>query len=261
MIGDLHGTNIRFGNAGSLLIDDNKVYCAPGGVDTNLVALDRLDGKLIWKSKAMGDSAAYCSPDLICHNNRKIITTLTIHHLIGLDATTGELLWKQIMDRPGDIDCNVPLYHDGFLYCNDRGGNGFSKFELTAGGDSIKEIWRNFKAGNVQSGFIRIGDFLYGSRYRPARFESIQAATGKVADSLKFGVGSVIFADGLLYCYGEDGYMRLIRPDNGKMALVSSFKIKDGSREHFAHPAINDGVLYIRHGNALMAYDIRKKKP
>ena len=70
----------------------------------------------------------------------------------------------------------------------------------------------------------------------------------------------MIFADRMLYCYGEDGTMGLIRPDSGKLTLVSSFKIVDGSREHFAHPAIGDGVLYVRHGNALMAYDIRKKK-
>ena len=260
LVGDLHGINIRFGHTESLLIDGDKVYCSPGGTDTNVVALNRFDGTLIWKSKAMGDSAAYCSPVVFQHNGRKILSTLTIHHLIGLDAENGALLWNQPMERPGDIHCNIPLYHEGALYCNDRGGNGMLKFVLSPGGDSITEIWRNFKAGNVQSGFIRLGDFLYGSRYRPARFESNRTDNGKTADSLKFAVGSVIFADRMLYCYGEDGTMGLIRPDSGKLTLVSSFKIVDGSREHFAHPAIGDGVLYVRHGNALMAYDIRKKK-
>jgi outer membrane protein assembly factor BamB len=53
--------------------------------------------------------------------------------------------------------------------------------------------------------------------------------------------------------------MGLISPNNGKPEVVSSFKISDGTKEHFAHPVIFDGVLYIRHGTILLAYDIRKK--
>ncbi|MEI7980483.1 MAG: PQQ-binding-like beta-propeller repeat protein [Bacteroidota bacterium] len=261
MVNDLHGINVRFGYAESLLVDNDYLYCSPGGADTNIVALNRFDGKLLWKSKAAGDSASYCSPSLITHNGRKILATLTIHHFIGLDAKTGELLWSLPNERTGDIHCNAPLYQDGFLYYNDRAGNGFVKFELAPDSKTLKEVWRNFKAGNVQSGFIKIDDFFYGSRYRPARFECLDATTGQVADSLKFPVGSTIFADGLLYCYGEDGNMGLIRPGKGKSELISSFKVTDGSREHFAHPVISEGILYIRHGNALMAYDIRMKKP
>jgi outer membrane protein assembly factor BamB len=257
---DLHGVNVRFGYTESLLIDGDRIFCSPAGRDTNVVALNRFDGSLIWKSKAMGDSAAYCSPVLIKLPGRTILVTLAIHDLIGLDANTGELLWSQKLERwPNDIHCNVPLYENGFIYVNDRGGNGFVKLQLSPDGKTITEVWRNFKAGNVQGGFIKIGDFLYGSRYRPSRFESLSASTGEVADSLKFSHGSTIFADGLLYCYTEQGMVGLIRPDNGKAELLASFKITAGTLEHFAHPVIRDGVLYIRHGKVLLAYDIRKK--
>lgn len=260
LIGDLHGVNIRFGYTESLLVDGDRIYCSPGGPDTNVVALNRFDGKMIWKSKAMGDSAAYCSPVLIRLPERTLFVTLTIHHLIGLDVATGELLWSQKMERwPNDIHCNVPLYENGFIYVNDRGGNGFVKLQLSPDGKSITEVWRNLKAGNVQGGFIKIGEYLYGSRYRPSRFESLSAATGEVADSLKFSHGSTIFADDMLYCYSEQGTMGLIRPDNGKSQLVSSFKVTEGTLEHFAHPVIREGVLYIRHGKVLLAYDIRRE--
>ncbi len=259
-INDLHGVNIRFGYTESLLIDGDRIFCSPGGSDTNVVALNRFDGKLIWNSKAMSDSAAYSSPVLIKLPGRTIFVTLTIHNLIGLDANTGELLWSQKMERwPNDIHCNVPLYDSGYIYVNDRGGNGFVKLQLSPDGKSITEVWRNFKAGNVQGGFIKTGDYLYGSRYRPSRFETLSAATGEVADSLKFGHGSTIFADGMLYCYNEQGVAGLIRPDSGKPQLVSSFKITEGTLEHFAHPVIRDGILYIRHGKVLLAYDIRKQ--
>jgi len=41
--------------------------------------------------------------------------------------------------------------------------------------------------------------------------------------------------------------------------VVSSFGVTQGSGKHWAHPAISDGRLYIRHGDALMAYDIKGK--
>jgi hypothetical protein len=259
MLNDLHGTNVRFGYTESLVVDGDRIFCAPGGKDTNVVALNRFTGKLIWRSKAMADTAAYCSPVIIRLPERKVLVTMVIHHLIGIDASTGELLWSHPFDRTGDIHCNTPIYDNGFIYSNDRGGNGIVKLELAPGGRSVKESWRNFKAGNVQGGSVIIGNFLYGSRYRPGRFESIDISNGSVADSLKFTCGSTIYADDLLYCYNDDGVVGLIKPNNGKPEVVSSFKVTSGTNEHFAHPVINEGVLYIRHGNSFMAYDIRRK--
>jgi len=259
LLNDLHGTNIRFGYTDSPLIEGDQIFCFPGGKDTNIVSLNRFTGKLLWRSKAMGDSTAYCSPRLIILPGRKILVTLMIHHLTGIDISTGELLWSYKYERTGDIHCNTPLFDKGFIYCDDRGGNGIYKLELAADGKSVREVWRNFKAGNVQGGSIKIGDYLYGSRYRPGRFESIDARTGDVADSLKFGCGSTICADGLLYCYSDQGMMGLIKASKGKLSLVSSFKITEGTLEHFAHPVIRDGVLYVRHGKVLLAYNIRRK--
>ena len=70
------------------------------------------------------------------------------------------------------------------------------------------------------------------------------------------GKGSVIFADGMLYCYGEEGLLGLVKPGPDGYDMVSSFKIKKGKQEHWAHPVISHGVLYIRHGEVLMAFDI-----
>jgi hypothetical protein len=42
--------------------------------------------------------------------------------------------------------------------------------------------------------------------------------------------------------------------------MISSFKIPLGKGPHWGHPAISDGRLYVRHGEALMVYDIGSKK-
>jgi len=40
------------------------------------------------------------------------------------------------------------------------------------------------------------------------------------------------------------------------MKEISSLEITRGSREHFSLLVIHNGVLYLRHGTVLMAFDI-----
>ncbi len=52
------------------------------------------------------------------------------------------------------------------------------------------------------------------------------------------------------------GEMKLVSYDEGTIEEVGSFKITRGNKEHFSHPVIRQGVLYVRHGDVLMAFDI-----
>jgi outer membrane protein assembly factor BamB len=259
MIKDLNGINVRFGYSEGLLLNENLVYCFPGGTDTNAVALDRFSGKIVWISPAMKDSTAYTSPALITLASRKIIVNFSIHNLIGLDAATGELLWHRPLIGTGDIQANTSLFEDGHIYSITGGGNGAVKLNLSEDGRYITEIWRNDKVSDVHGGFVKVGNYIYTSQYKPRRYCSLDATTGLLSDSLKFDKGSLIFADDMLYCYTEKGMIGLVRVDNGKMELISSFKMPVGTKEFFTIPVISDGVLYMRHGDAMLAYDIRKK--
>ena len=48
----------------------------------------------------------------------------------------------------------------------------------------------------------------------------------------------------------------VMKPSPKKCDVVSTFKVTRGSGQHWAHPVVANGRLYIRHGDALMAYDI-----
>jgi len=69
--------------------------------------------------------------------------------------------------------------------------------------------------------------------------------------------GPIITAEGLLYCYEEkSGYLALVNATPEKFDIISSFKVPLGSGPNWSHPVIQNKILYIRHGDALMAYDI-----
>jgi outer membrane protein assembly factor BamB len=234
-----------------------KVFFAPGdSIKTNVVALNRFTGEEIWTSFAKGEKPAFCSPMMINLPARKLLVTFSEFHLFGLDAATGELLWSH-EDSLVDVKGNTPIYDNGYIYATSY-GNGTIKLKLSEDGTSVTEVWKNMKVNSIQEGLLKVGDKLLGTGYKKFYLRVIDDKTGELIDSLKTGNGSAIYADNMLYVYSDRGKTSLVKL-NPKLEMVSSFRVKKGTKEHFAHPVIKNGVLYIRHGNALMAFDIKKK--
>ncbi len=153
---------------------------------------------------------------------------------------------------------NTPLYSYGYIYgiAGDENGTGAYKLELSADCKSIKEVWRNKAVLNSIGGFVKIGDRIYCTA-NDNKMKCLDTKTGQVIDSLPGLRGSIIFADGQLYCYSDNGNVNLVQISGNKMQVTGKFKIAKGAKEHFSHPVISNGVLYIRHGSALMAYEVK----
>jgi outer membrane protein assembly factor BamB len=258
MVKDYHGKYNRFGYSESLLVEDNKVYCSPGGPDTNVVALDRFTGKQIWICKANDTLQSYCSPVLVKLPERNILMTFSKKYLLGIDTKNGILLWSHKQDH-GDTHVNTPWFDNGYIYYVTGDGNHTVKLKLSNDGTKISEVWRNMSCDGSMGGFVVVNNYLFSASYYLPYYYSIDTRTGKTIDSLKFDRGITNYADGMLYFYNESGQLGLIHADEGKMEMVSSFKIRKGTKAHFAHPVICNGILYLRHGTSLLAYDIRNK--
>ena len=104
-----------------------------------------------------------------------------------------------------------------------------------------------------------MGNYLYTSGYEKRSFYTLDCNNGAIVDSLKFDRGAIISADQMLYLYNEKGQVALAKPSDTKLEIVSSFKLTKGTKAHFAHPVICEGILFIRHGKSLLAYDITAK--
>lgn len=256
---DLHGRNVRFGFSECLLINDNKVFCMPGGADTNVVALDRFTGNILWICKGLGQIPTYCSPMIIKLPQKNILVTFSQKALLGIDAKDGKLLWSHEQEGNGDVHVNTPLYDNGFIYYITGDGNGAIKLKLSDDGNSITQIWKNKKSDNLMGGFIKINDYIYTSGYERRYYYTEDEKTGALLDSIKYDRGAINYADGMLYLYNEKGQMGLFKPNGAKMEQVSSFNVTKGTKAHYAHPVICNGILYIRHGKSLLAYDIKLK--
>lgn len=255
--------NIRWGMAESLLIDGDNVIATPGGPQHNVVALNRFSGQIVWTSKGNGEPAAYCSPILVNHNNTRLIITMTAESIIAVDADTGTFYWETPQHQGNKIHANTPLYFDGKVICSSASADshsGLVLLQLSEDGKNVEVVWRNQRYRNLKAGVILRDGYLYGSHYRRNHWSAIDLLNGEFSHhSRELGGGAVIYADGLFYCYSTEGELALVNASPKSFDILSSFEITKGTGEHWAHPVIKAGRLYIRHGDALMVYDIARK--
>jgi outer membrane protein assembly factor BamB len=263
------GTYGSWGIAESLLIDGDKIYFSPGGPVTMTIALNKATGDVIWRSASLGDKPGYVSPILINYAGKKMIVNASLDHVFGVDASNGEILWKvehlQRADGRDLIKCTTPLYNDGMVYVTGGYNTGGMMVKIGEDGKSAKVLWTDSVLDDHHGGVVLINGYIYGSNWlnnANGNWCCIEWATGKKMWEEHWNCkGSIISAEGMLYIYEEkNGNVGLVKVNPEKFDLVSSFKVNLGNPGPFwAHPVIHNGVLYLRHTNALMAYDIKAK--
>ena len=262
----------NWGTSECPLVFDNKVIYTPAGDQTTMVALNKENGELIWKTTAFGDVGAYVSPLLISYKGKRQIVGSTAKHIFGVNPESGEIEWSFREWGPSDRDAkwpniapNTPIFKDGKLFfCHGYNINGVM-LQLADDLKSVSVVWRTDVLDTHHGGYVEVNGTIYGSNWinnNQGNWCAIDWNTGAAGYETAWqggkGKGSIIAADGMLYCYDERrGAVALVRPNPAKFDIVSEFRITKGVGPHWAHPVIVNGVLYIRHGSALMAYKVR----
>jgi outer membrane protein assembly factor BamB len=258
-LNDFDGKNIRWGVTENVVVDGDKVYFTPGGKKDNITALNRFTGEHLWSSPGMGEISAYCTPLLIELPSRKLVVTMTADHIIGIDTKDGKMLWSHPQTNRYQVHANTPIYHEGGLFCFSGYGQGGVKLELSADGSSVKKAWFNETLDSRIGGMVLVDGYLYGSGDNNRQWRCVDWKTGEekyVATDI--GKGVTISADGMLYCYSDRGELGLAEATPEGFNLVSKTRVELGSGQHWAHPVIHNGQLYLRHGNSLIAYKIKE---
>ena len=254
---DYDGKIIRWGMNETPVVDGDVLYITPGGKKYGIVALNRHSGELIWSSPGMGELTAYCTPLLFVHNGRKMLATHFESHLVGFDAKTGKMLWNQHQPNEWSVHPNTPIYHEGKLFYLSGYGQGGGMLEIAPDGNSVKLLWTHKKMDSRMGGAVLIDGYIYGSGDSRV-WSCLDWNTGEEKyTSQEIGFGVLVAADGMLYCYSQRGELALVKPDPSAFTVVSKTKVALGSEQHWAHPVIYDGVLYLRHGKALIAYKVK----
>jgi outer membrane protein assembly factor BamB len=262
-----------WGVAESPIIINDKFIVSPIGEKTTTIALNKHTGETIWESKCLNDSLAYVSPILVNYANKNIIVNVSASNIYGVDASDGKMLWNfkyfdvktpEWHPRAPIINCVTPLYNEGYVYVTSGYNHAGAMLKLSEDASSVELMWSDTILDTHHGGVVKVGDYIYGSNWinnAKGNWCCINWKTGQANFETEWETkGSIIANDGMLYCYDEKkGNLALVKANPEKFEIISSYKIPYGRGPYWSHPVIKDGIIYVRHGNALMAYDLKKK--
>jgi outer membrane protein assembly factor BamB len=257
-ISDFGGENIRWGIAEIPVVEGDIVYATPGGKEFNVVALNRHNGEMIWSCSGSGDLSAYCTPLIFEHNGRSMLVTYTASHLLGIDRKNGELLWSFDVPWEWSVHECTPLYINGEILFPTGNEVGGGKLRLSEDGSSVTLLWENNVCDFTLSAIYEDG-YVYSSYgdYKRLNWSCSDWISGEeVFTSKDLNPGKCLIADGMMYIYTAGGELVLVRPDPSGFRIISKAIVRKGSGLHMALPVLHKGILYVRHGNAMIAYKV-----
>jgi len=263
LVEDLGGKVPGWGYTESVLIDQGRVICTPGGEKGALAALDAKTGKVLWRSKAFTDGAQYSSPIVIENQSKRQYVQLVMKNLVGIEATSGKLLWKS--SWPGKVAViPTPVYADNHVYVSSGYGVGCKLVELA--GSSPVDVYENKVMKNHHGGVIKLGDYLYGySDGYGWVCQNFKSGELKWNEKKSLGKGAIAYADNRFYCLGEgDGRVILIEatPEGwkakGEFTITPQTEQRNPKGKVWTHPVISNGKLYLRDQELIFCYDIKR---
>jgi outer membrane protein assembly factor BamB len=260
MLQKFGGSNITWGISESPLVLGEKVLVNAGGPGASIVALNKKDGSLIWKSQS--DHAGYSSAIPVDAGGIKQVVFFTSSRVVGLDLRDGRLLWEYPRAANNVANAATPIARGNRVFISSDYGNGGGLVEIKAndkGAVTAQEIYFTKDMRNHHSSSVLIGEYLYG--FSSSILTAMRFDTGEIAwKDRSVGKGSLVYADGNLYCLSENGIVGLVEATPEGYRERGRFRIPQDSLPTWSHPVVAGGRLYLRDQDTIYAYDVRQKK-
>lgn len=238
------------GNGGTLaLVDNALVFSCDGASKPFVVALDRADGQVLWKTERKIDvpkKFAFCTPLAIEVNGQKQVISPGAGLVCAYDPKDGKELWRV---RYGDGYSVVPrpVFGHGLLFLS----SGYDSPTLLAiRPDGKGDVTDSHVAWNLRKGApLTPSPLLAGNELYIVSDNGIASCldpkTGKPHWQERIGgaySASPILADGKVYFLSEDGLGVVVKA-SPKFEIVAKNPMKERTLASFAAA---DGVLYLR---------------
>lgn len=257
----LGGVIQTWGFTESVLVEDGKVYCTPGGPNGTIAALDAETGAVQWQSKALQNPAQYASIMPANLNGKRQLIQLLMTNLVSVDAANGALLWQSPWSGRVAV-IPSPVVRDNLIYITTGYGVG-SKLVRVGPDNKPADVYENKVMKNHHGGVVLIDGHVYGYSDGPGwicqKFETGE----EVWADKQLGKGALTAVGDRLYCLDEDkGTVALVAvspkgwQEHGRFALTPQTTKRAPRGKIWVHPVIANGKLYLRDQELLFCFDI-----
>ncbi|MBY0587374.1 PQQ-like beta-propeller repeat protein [bacterium] len=247
-----------FGVGTSPTVEGDKLLVTVGAKGASLVAFDTATGKTRWN--ASQDEASYASPIVATIMGKRlgIFFARSGLHLVEIEAgkEVGFLRWRARMNA--SVNAATPVLVGENIFLSAEYGTGATLVRWT--GQTIEPIWKSQDALSCHFNTpVEFDNHLVGIDGRQeggAQLRCIQAETGEVAWSQPgFGCASLIRVGPTMVAITEEGDLVLFETNTKQFREQGRQKL--GGSPTRAHPAISEGVLFVRTPAELLAIDLR----
>ncbi|NOY00823.1 MAG: PQQ-binding-like beta-propeller repeat protein [Verrucomicrobia bacterium] len=242
--------NIKWENAASPVIDGEKIYVAGGGKGQALLALNKADGKVIWKVE--DDQITHATPIVGEVQGVKQVIFFTQTGLVAVTPGKGEVLWRY--EFPFKVSTAAsPVIWEDIVYCSAGYGVGAGAVKISKSGSNLsaKEIWRTPKENvNHWSTPVVKDGYLYGmfsfKEYGKGPLACVDIRTGEMKwKQAGFGPGNVILTkEGNVLALSDAGELVLVDANSSTYKELGRAKAVGG--KCWSTPAVADGKVFVR---------------
>ncbi len=228
------------------LYNDKVIINGDSKGDAFIAALDKTDGKIIWKVKHENPAHSFSTPifrkmagkmQMIFGGNKEIAS---------YNPDNGEKYW--FVNGPSEDFCSSPLYNkknDLVLISSAWPQRVLSAIKPDGAGDvsESKVVWQTKEGAFYVPSPVCTDDYLF-STMTNGNVHCIDIKTGNTLWVEKLGkqYSSPVLANGLVYMPNDEGVITVIKP--GPVFEVVA-KNELGERMN-ASPAISNGKIYLR---------------
>jgi len=243
------GVNITWKNAASPVLEGDLIFAGGGGAGQALMAINKNDGKVVWKTE--DDKITHATPVLATIHGVRQVIFFTQKGLVAVDTKAGKTLWRQNF-RFNVSTAASPIVAGDLVYCSAGYSVGAGLTRISKQGDAFTatEVWRKpNEMFNHWSTPVYHDGHLYGmfsfKEYGKGPLKCIELATGQEKWSQPgFGAGNVVLAGNTLVVLGDAGQLALVEASPKGYKEIAQKDVLDG--KCWSTPAIANGRVYVR---------------
>ena len=260
------------------LVDGDLVYCMVGGDGQGVVAFNKLDGTVAWKS--LDTKAGYCPLSVINAGGVRQLIAFHPKAVSSLNPLTGDEYWSIEIAPEFEMSIAKPVRSGNRLYASAI-YNEALMIELSDDAPSAKELWRGEPKNAVHSGNstpIFTDGVIYGTDCVQGSLIAVDADNGDrlwqtfrptQPDEKRFIRHGTAFLTRLgdsnrYLTMSETGDLIVAQLDRQGYTEHGRFHVLDPTAECFgrkvvwSHPAYANKTAYIRNDKEIVAVSIEK---
>lgn len=253
-------TSPLYGHSTSPIVVDGRVIVHVGGHDDGaLMAFELTSGKVAWRWT--GDGPAYTSPVMVILAGKSHLVTQSQKFHLGVDPTTGTILWREPFATQFDQNSITPLVVGGRVILG-----GYNQptvaMEVTGRGNRLRidRKWRNRDIPMYMSSPVLVGGRVFGLTHRRrGQLFCADAVTGKVvwATPGRLAENAAIVAVGrVLLVLTTAGDLLVVAAEGDGYKELAKYRVSESAT--WAHPALVGSKLLVKNREHLLVFDLKR---